>query len=91
MLHHVQFWTYEKAKAEAMRLIREQAEAGERWATPSEAARGIAAEVEKFLTQQSQRRFQSSKQRNVTIANWLRKMPEATELFASLTRGTGKS
>jgi len=82
---------WDKAKGEAMKLIRERASAGERWATPSEAARAVAAEVEKFLTQQSQRRFQSSKQRNVTVATWLRKMPEAAELFASLAKGRGKS
>ena len=79
-----------KAKGEAMKLIRKRASAGERWATPSEAAWVIAPEVDKFLTQHSQRRFQSSKQRNVTIATWLRKMPEAAELFASKSRGGGK-
>ena len=79
-----------KAKCEAMKLIRKRVSAGERWATSSEAARAIAPEVDKFLTQHSPKRFQSSTQRNITIAKWLRKMPEAAELFASKSRGGGK-
>jgi hypothetical protein len=79
-----------KAKDEAMKLIRERASVGESWATPSEAARAIALEVDNFLTQHSSKRFQSSKQRNITIAKWLRKMPEAAELFVSKSRGGGK-
>lgn len=79
-----------KAKDEAMKLIRKRAFAGERWETPSEAARAIAPEVDNFLTQHSPKRFQSSQQRNVTIAKWLRTMPEAAELFASKSRGGGK-
>lgn len=79
-----------KAKCEAMKLIRKRVSAGERWSTSSEAARAIAPDVDKFLTQHSQKRFQSLTQRNVTIAKWLRKMPEAAELFASKSRG-GKS
>lgn len=79
-----------KAKDEAMKLIRKRAFAGERWETPSEAARAIAPEVDNFLMQHSAKRFQSSKQRNVTIAKWLRTMPEAAELFASKSRGGEK-
>lgn len=79
-----------KAKDEAMKLIRKRASAGERWATPSEAARAIDPEVDNFLKQHSTKRFQSSRQRNVTIAKWLRKMPEAAELFASKSRGGEK-
>lgn len=79
-----------KAKDEAMKLIRKRASFGESWATPSEAARAIALEVDNFLTQHSPKRFQSSKQRNVTIAKWLRKMPEAAELFVSKSRGGEK-
>ena len=79
-----------KAKDEAIKLIRKRAFAGERWATPSEAARAIAPEVNNFLTQHSPKRFQSSKQGNVTIAKWLTKMPEAAELFVSKSTGGGK-
>ena len=82
---------WSKAKDEAMKLIRKRASVGESWATPTEAARAIAPEVDSFLRQHSLKRFQSSQQQNVTIANWLRKMPEAAELFVSKSRGGGKS
>lgn len=72
-----------RAEAEARRLILERARAGDRWATPSEAAKAIADEVEQFLTRETPRRFLTRKGRNETIARWLRKMPEAPELFAS--------
>ena len=80
---------WQKTKEEAMRLIRELAKAGCRWATPSEAARTIAEDVAKFLSNfkpKKQRGFQGLRQREVRIAKWLREMPEAAELFASLRK-----
>lgn len=81
---------WRKTKAEACRLIRELAQDDRRWATPSEAARAIAEQVEKFLTALApQKRFQGQQQRDVKIAGWLRDMPEAAELFTSHTKSTG--
>lgn len=77
---------WHKTKDEAMRLIRESAKAGDRWATPSEAATTIAEDVEKFLsTLTPRKRFQET-QRDITIAKWLSAMPESFELFASLRK-----
>jgi hypothetical protein len=75
---------WRKAKAEAWRLIREAAQGRDPWATASEAARNIAGQVEKYLeTLEPRKRFQGPQQRNVKIAQWLRQMPEAPQLFAS--------
>lgn len=78
---------WRNAKAEAIRLIRVLAGNGNHWATPSEAARVISGEVEKFLaTQEPRKRFQGPNQRDLKIANWLREMPEASQLFDSLDK-----
>lgn len=78
---------WHKTKAEATRLIRVLADRGESWATPAEAARAIAEEVEKFLATLSPRkRFQGPQQRDRKVAKWLREMPEACQLFASLRK-----
>lgn len=78
---------WRKTKEEAMRLIRESAKAGCQWTTPSEAAKTVAEDVEKFLsTLEPRKRFQGRQQRDVKIGQWLREMPEAFELFTSLRK-----
>lgn len=75
---------WHKAKAEAIRLVRQQGAAGKRWDTFDAAAEEIAVHIRAYVTKlRATKKFMGDEQSVSTISRWLNEAQDVREFITS--------